>query len=161
MAESEGETARRILREQHYCVVATATRMGQPWVSPVYFNVDDSYKLVWESARDSRHSVLIAENPRVAIVVANFSRQESDEALYLECEAAEVPPSGLEAALGVYLNGWHRRGRSREHKIGDYLDGEPLRLYEAVPQISYLMVVTYDAQGRRIDKRHEVHLSET
>jgi len=90
--------------------------------------------------------------------VANYARREADEAVYLSCTAREVPPEGLSEALDVYLNGVHPRKTKVERRVEMYLGEEPLRLYEARPMSAYLLVVTYDDEGNRIDRRQEISI---
>ena len=153
------ERAARILREQWFCVIGTASAVAEPWVTPVFFNHDPSYRFVWESSRHARHSQLIAANPLVAIVVANYARQEADEAVYLTCMAQEVPPEGIAEALDVFLNGVHPRQTRVERRPEMYLENQPLRLYEARPDSAYLLVVTHDDEGHRIDRRVEIDIA--
>jgi nitroimidazol reductase NimA-like FMN-containing flavoprotein (pyridoxamine 5'-phosphate oxidase superfamily) len=152
------ETAVRILKEQWFCVIGTASTAAEPWVTPVFFNHDPSYRFVWESSRHSHHSQLIAANPAIAIVVANFARQEADEAVYLNCTAREVPPEGLAEALEVFLNGVHPRKTKVERNVEMYVEDQQLRLYEARPESAYLLVATYDEEGRRVDRRQAIDL---
>ncbi|MGE0059443.1 MAG: pyridoxamine 5'-phosphate oxidase family protein [Dehalococcoidia bacterium] len=152
------EKAARIMREQWFCVIATASAEGVPWVTPVFYNFDPAYRLIWESSREAQHSKLIAANPNVAIVVANFETRNADEAVYLVCRAREVPPDGLDEALDVFLHGAHERKETVPRTSALYLDDQPLRLYEAVPEKAYLLVVSHDPDGRRIDHRQETQL---
>ena len=152
------EKAARILKEQWFCVLGTASTEAEPWVTPVFFNYDQSYRFVWESNREAHHSKLIAANPSIAIVVANFASHDADEAVYLTCKAREVPPDGLTEALDVYLNGGHPRQTKVERKVEMYLEEQPLRLYEARPESAYLLVVTFDEEGHRIDRRQQISL---
>lgn len=152
------EKAARILREQWFCVLGTASTDGVPWVSPIFYNFDSNYRIVWESNREAQHSKLIAANPNVAISVANFNTRDADEAVYLVCRAREVPAEGLEVALDVYLHGAHDREQIRQRTVSLYLEDQPLRLYEAFPERAWLLVVTYDPDGRRIDHRQEIKL---
>lgn len=105
----DAERAFGLLREISICVLATSTLGGKPWASPVFYNFDGSGRLVWESAKDAWHSRLIRENPRIGIVVANTDPDASDDAVYLECLASEVPSDRLEDALEVFVNGPHRQ----------------------------------------------------
>ena len=79
--------------------------------------------------------------------------------MYLTCRAREVPPEGLSEALDVFLNGVHPRQTKVERKLEMYLGERPLRLYEARPESAYLLVVTYDDEGHRIDRRQEIDLA--
>jgi hypothetical protein len=152
------EKAARILKEQWFCVLGTASTTGVPWVSPIFYNFDPQYRIVWESNRFAHHSELIAANSDVAIVVANFARHEADEAVYLLAKAREVPPEELEEALYLYLHGAHERTPSVPRTLDLYAADRPLRLYEAVVERAYLLTVGYDAEGHRIDQREEIDL---
>ena len=153
------EKAVRILQEQWFCVLGTASLQGEPWVSPVFFNIDEGFRIVWESAADALHSKLIAENPAVAIVVANYAKQDADEAVYLVCKAHEVPPARLSEALDIFINGAHKRTPEVVRRVEMYLGDSPQRLYEAHIESAFLLAVTIDADGRRLDRRQEISLA--
>lgn len=91
--------------------------------------------------------------------MANTDPDASDDALYLECLASEVPSDRLEDALEVYVNGPHRQQGRIAHRLEDYGDDQPLGLYVAIPQQAYLPVVTRDAEGRQLDGRKEIDLA--
>lgn len=152
------EKAARILEEQRFCVLATASNDGLPWATPLFYNFDAAYRLVWESSREAHHSQLIGLNPRVSIVVANFVSKEADEAVYFISRAREVAAEGVEEALSVFLHGAHARKQTMSRHPGLYLDNQPLRLYEAIPERAYLLTVSHDTEGRRIDSRREIDL---
>jgi hypothetical protein len=148
------ETAARILREQWFAVLATASTGGLPWATPVFYNYDLDYqRIVWESSRFAHHSELIAANENVSIAIANFNRREADEAVYLTAKAREVEPGGLAGALEVFLHGGHDRENVRKRTVELYFEDQPLRLYEAFIENAWLLRVTHDPDGRRIDER--------
>jgi uncharacterized protein YhbP (UPF0306 family) len=154
------EKAERILKEQWFCVLSTASPDGMPWATPVFYNYElsPSMRMVWESSRHAQHSQLIAANPNIALVVANFARREADEAVYFRCTAREVPPDELNEALHLYINGGHPRTPSVPRTPDLYLEDQPLRLYEARPTEAYVLTITFDEDGRRIDRRIEIDL---
>jgi nitroimidazol reductase NimA-like FMN-containing flavoprotein (pyridoxamine 5'-phosphate oxidase superfamily) len=158
-SDVDSAAARRLLREQHYCTIATASPDGAPWVSPVFFNYDDAYRLVWESARDAQHSRLIEVNPRVAVVVAGDA-SAADEAVYLECRARAVPADGLARALDVFLHGPHQKQESPSRRVEDYGPTARLALYEAVPERVYVLEVGHEEHGYRVDRRREIRIAE-
>lgn len=144
-----------VLEANFHCVIASSSPSGEPWVSPVFFNYTRELHIVFESARDSRHARLLAENPRVAIVVADLQHKGSPRGVYLECAAREVTPEELPRALDVFLHGPHEKHIERTPE--DYLGGKPIRLYEARPQrLFYLTQVTTD--GYELDERVELPL---
>jgi nitroimidazol reductase NimA-like FMN-containing flavoprotein (pyridoxamine 5'-phosphate oxidase superfamily) len=153
------DAARELIRRNHFCVIATASQAGRPWISPVFFNYDAGYRLIWESARDALHSRLIAENPRAAIVISDLDAAALTSALYLDCRASEVPPESLAEALAIFLDGPHEKSEPVQRSVADYLGDKPLRLYQAIPERVYGIVQTETPEGYRIDQRMELTLT--
>jgi len=154
----DAAAARQMIRDRRFCVLSTSTPDGRPWVTPLFYNYDSSYRIVFESAREARHSRLIAENPHVAIVIARLVAQEPLQGVYLECEAREVPPQHLEEALEVFKHGPHAKKASQSRRVDDYLGDRPLRLYEAVYERAYVLVTVRTADGYEVDRRIEISL---
>jgi nitroimidazol reductase NimA-like FMN-containing flavoprotein (pyridoxamine 5'-phosphate oxidase superfamily) len=151
----DSKQAKDLLREVRYCVLASVTSSGQPWVTPLFYNYDESYNLIWESAREAMHSQLLVQDARVAIVVAQFDEKK---AVYLDCTAREVEPERLDYALNVFMHGPHKN-RSMERRVADYLGDKPLRLYEAVPLAAYAVVEVQTEDGYMIDQRVAIKLT--
>ncbi len=63
--------AKEIIENNIYCTVATSTKDGKPWISPVFFGYDENYNIYWVSDKNAKHSELIRNNPSVAIVIFN------------------------------------------------------------------------------------------
>jgi hypothetical protein len=148
------------MRRSPFCIIATASPSGQPWISPVFFNYDSAYRIVWESAKDALHSELVRQNRRVAIAVTELNAAAPTDVLYLECEAHEVTVEGLADALSLFLNGPHQKEEPVERTLSDYRDASPLRLYEARPQHVYVLERSTDGPGYVIDRRVEITLPE-
>jgi nitroimidazol reductase NimA-like FMN-containing flavoprotein (pyridoxamine 5'-phosphate oxidase superfamily) len=145
------KAAADLIQRCHYCVLGTVSTDGDAWVSPVFFNYDCGLHLYFESALDSRHSQLIAANPRVSIVVTDFVVDPIPEAVYFEAEAFEVAVGRIEHALEVFQHGPHERTRA-QRTPADYSSGKPLRLYEVVPRlVSGLVEVQVD--GYDVEQR--------
>lgn len=91
------DAALRVIADNKYLVLATATLDGTPWVSPVYFAHDGLTTFWWISRPTSRHSRLIADNPQVAVTILDstvaIGRATAvyAEATAGQCAAAEVP----------------------------------------------------------------------
>ena len=149
------QDALRILDANHHCTIACASRDGEPWVAPVFFNYDDRLRIVFESGKDTRHARLLAQNPRAAIVVADTGFRGTPAGVYLECEAHEAPPERLEEVLHVFLHGPHEK--SMERTAADYQEGKPLRLYEAIPTAMYGLTQV-EVAGCTVDQRVEIAL---
>jgi hypothetical protein len=143
-----------ILQANRFCVLATAGADGKPWATPLFYNHDESFVLYWESARDARHTQVIAENPNVAVVVSDM---DGVHGVYFECVAGEVSPDDLERALQTFLYGPHQRDRA-ERTAADYAPGRPLGLYYARPVAAYLMTGAKNVDGYLLDERVPIEL---
>jgi hypothetical protein len=82
----------------------------------------------------------------------------ADEAVYLECRALAVPDELLDGMLDVFVNGPHGNQEGPPRRVEDYLGGASLALYQAMPERAYVMDVTHDERGHRIDRRREIDL---
>jgi len=79
------QEARKIIEENMYCSLGTASRSGLPWVSPVWFAYDKDYTFFWYSRKDAVHSMNILENKNTAIVLFNSTVAEGQgNGVYLE-----------------------------------------------------------------------------
>lgn len=59
----------KFLASQKLMVLASATKTGKPWVANVYYSFDDTPSFYFLSAKDTRHSLQIEQNPHVAFSV--------------------------------------------------------------------------------------------
>src|SRR5258708_17012146 len=91
MEKSLEEKYREIIKKNIYLAVATASKEGKHWISPVFYAFDDGYNLYWVSNKDSLHSQLIRANPQVAIVIFDSSVPEgAGDGVYFEAIASEL-----------------------------------------------------------------------
>ena len=110
--------------------------------------------LYWESARDTRHTRLLSENPNVAIAISDM---DGVRRVYFEAIAGEVLPGELDEALDRFLNGPHERDRE-QRTAADFAPDRPLRLFYARPVSAYLMTGAKRIDGYLIDERRPVDL---
>ena len=150
--------AARVFKRNRFCVIATASRDGAPWLSPVFYNYGPDYTVVWESARDARHSLLLAENPRVALFVKDEGAKGPANDLYVEATARPVPAEGLAQALDVWQEGPHGHSDRSPRSVEDYAADKPLGLYEASIDKLYVLKQTRMG-GYEVDVREEVDLT--
>lgn len=71
------ERAKEIIKEILYITIATTSREGQPWNSPVYSAFDESYNFYWASDQNGQHSKNIAENNKIFIVIYDSTDRKS------------------------------------------------------------------------------------
>src|SRR4051812_43556260 len=159
MTTPDAATVRGVFRRNMFCVIATASPTGDPWLSPVFFNHSPEYALVWESAHDALHSQNIRVNPRIAIFVKDTTTKAPGTDVYIEAMAQEVPPERLSEALDTWETGPHGHSDRSQREVGDYDTSKPMRLYEARIQHLYVLSET-EVDGYRVDSRVEIDLAE-
>src|SRR6266705_634469 len=96
------DRARRIIASNLYMTLATTTKDGNPWSTPVFYSVDDNYTFYWYSRKDTRHSLTIKENNHVAASILGVGNDDEGFGVYIEGKAFEVTEDELPHALDVY-----------------------------------------------------------
>jgi nitroimidazol reductase NimA-like FMN-containing flavoprotein (pyridoxamine 5'-phosphate oxidase superfamily) len=95
--------AQTLVAEISYLTLATADAAGIPWATPVWFAPRDLDLFVWASKPGARHSLNIAENPRVSLVIFDSSRAPGEgSALYVAADAELADGAAFDEALAVY-----------------------------------------------------------
>jgi pyridoxine/pyridoxamine 5'-phosphate oxidase len=106
--------ARGVIDANAFMTLATADPDGRPWATPVWFAHRDHREFVWVSRPDARHSVNLAERPRLAIAIFDSTQQPGDvAAVYVEAEGGEVTDgSELVDAVEVFARRSEAHGLS-------------------------------------------------
>jgi nitroimidazol reductase NimA-like FMN-containing flavoprotein (pyridoxamine 5'-phosphate oxidase superfamily) len=131
--------SQRIVAQNRYLTLATADTEGRPWATPVWFAADGLTTFCWVSRPGARHSVNIAVQPNVALVVFDSTVLSSDAAaVYVEAKAAEVDADQRAEVLAVYNR------RSVAQGLGEWTDDKvtapgQFRLYRAVASKVYVL----------------------
>ena len=114
MAErSPAQRARVLLEQESEMTLATIDDRGRPWVSPVFYALDDEHRLYWTSDVDARHSAALRTAAAVAIVVHGRLDGRTDAveqaADHGADDAGQLPGGGVHG---------HRIGqRLRRHQV--------------------------------------------
>ena len=153
------EQAKIIIADNIYMTIATASRDGKPWISPVFFAYDDEYNLYWVSDKNSRHSKLIRGNKQVAIVIFDSGAPEGKgDGVYFEAQAAELNDAQEAKKAMSILGARVTQDEFRVKKIGEVIKDGAWRIYKAIPQkISKLKEGEY-IDGQYVDRRIEIDL---
>ena len=153
------EQAKKIIADNIYMTIATAPPDGKPWISPVFFAYDDAYNLYWVSDRNSRHSNLVRENNKVAIVIFDSSAPEGEgDGVYFEAHAAELNNTQEIKKAMLILGARVTKEEFRVKKIDEVVERGAWRIYKAVPQkISKLKEGEY-VNEQHVDRRIEIDL---
>ncbi len=154
MSDYHEKRAKEILTTVLYATVATASKSGKPWNSPVAGFWDDSYNLYWFSDKNSVHSKNIRENEDVFIVVYDSTMPEgTGEGVYIEATAYEVTePSEIQQVVDL------QKGDMRCE--ADQVSGDAIhRFYKAVPKNAWVNDDEKDSNGNYVkDIRVEIEL---
>jgi nitroimidazol reductase NimA-like FMN-containing flavoprotein (pyridoxamine 5'-phosphate oxidase superfamily) len=148
------ERAKEIIKEILYITIATTSREGQPWNSPVYSAFDESYNFYWASDQNGQHSKNIAENNKIFIVIYDSTVPEgTGEGVYMQANAyALTDEKEILQALEVLDK---RVGKTKERNAKEFLGDYPRRVYKAVPEKVW-MNIDSEINGNYIDARVEV-----
>jgi uncharacterized protein YhbP (UPF0306 family) len=145
----------RILAANRYLVLGTADDNGDPWVSPVFFVLVDSNRVVWVSSPDSRHSRNIAGRAAVAITVFDSTVDVGQaQAVYFDADAARASSNETDAALQS-LNA--RLPPAKQLSPDDIHPRGPMVIYRADVRHRYILVRGGNSQfGNTLDMTVEI-----
>lgn len=154
------EKAKRILANNLFMTLATASSGGQPWSTPVFYALDENYTFYWYSRRDTRHSQNITENNKISASVFATSGENEGVGIYIEGTASEVTEEELDYATSIYAK---KAAANEEEKTQlttreDFLGDAQIRMYKLIPEKVYISEEATKWNGKWIDKREEVKL---
>ena len=157
--EKLAKRAKGIISKIQYITIATSSKEGIPWNSPVYSAFDEDYSFYWASWKENQHSRNIAENNQVFLVIYDSTVPEgTGEGVYIQAKAHMLAEEKeIEKALSHL---YRRKGEDpNKREAKEFLGGYPRRVYKAVPEKVWLNDVG-EINGNYIDKRVEVKLKQ-
>lgn len=114
--ESLNNLIREILEKGHLMSLGTVDDNG-PWVSDVIFVFDDQFNLYWISEEDTRHSLAIVKNERVAAAITLSNKSgEPNIGLQIAGNASKIDGGNL----GLSKKHYAKRNKPEPNK--DVLD---------------------------------------
>lgn len=149
------EKAKAIIAKIIYITIATVSKDGKPWNTPVYSAYDEKFNFFWASWKENEHSKNIHDNDDVFLVIYDSTVPEgTGEGVYVKAKAYELnDPKEIEHAM-KYLYG---RKNKTPRKIGEFLGDYPRRIYKAVPE-KFWLNTDGEVSGNYVDKRIEIKL---
>lgn len=149
------EKAKSIIEKIIYITIATVSKDGKPWNSPVYSAYDKKFNFFWASWKENEHSKNVRNNNDVFLVIYDSTAPEgTGEGVYIKAKAQELnDPKEIEHAL-KYLYG---RKNKMPRKVVEFLSDFPRRVYKAIPE-KFWINTDGEISGNFIDKRVEVNL---
>ncbi len=151
---------KRILSNNRYMTLATTAKDGQPWSTPVFYALDDNNNFYWYSRKDTRHSLSIKENSKVAASIFGVDNADEGFGVYLEGVASEVTKNELPHAMEVYAKKGATNDEERKQLTTkeDFLNDAPIRMYKLIPKKMYVSNEATKWKGKWIDSKTEIKL---
>ncbi len=147
------ERARRLIDTGRHMTIATADSAGRPWVSPVFYSIDNDRALYWVSDKDALHSANVRDQPDVAIVI--YETDEGDvDAVYIHARAAELNDEA-EALFGIDVMASRDQGdKWKIDDISEVTGDGPWRIYRASRKRTQVRVER-TKQGKPVVERED------
>ena len=93
----------KFLKSQKLLVLASSSQT--PWISNLFYGVDENFKIYFVSNEETKHSKQILENSRVAFSIAWFNTEDSEDRKGVQgtgtCKIAQIDE---EITRGVELH---------------------------------------------------------
>ncbi len=152
---NEKEIAKEIISKILYITLATVSKEGKPWNTPLYYAFDSEYNFYWLSDQNGQHSQNIKENSQVALVIYDSTVSEGQgRGVYVQGKAFELTDEDeIEKALKYLYGRKNKQPRQFIEFLGDY----PRRVYKVVPE-KFWVNGSEIINGNFIDTKTEVDL---
>jgi len=148
----------QILKDNIYCCLATASKEGMPWNTPVFYSYDHELTVYWASSIESVHSQYLKENSQAFIVIYNSTAApRTATALYLQGHVETVPDHRLDERVQQHFK---RVGEDSLFTGNHYRGASPERLYQFSTQKAWLLGEPLDKAGHLIDIRKELSINQ-
>lgn len=151
------QRTKEIISKILYITIATASKDGSPWNSPVYSAYDEEYNFFWISSPEAQHSKNIKENNRVFLVIYDSTIAEgTGEGVYIQAKAYELTDE--EEITHALQYHYGRKEKSPRPAI-DFLGNQPRRIYKAVPEKVWINT-DKKIESHHVDGRVEIPLNQ-
>jgi len=143
-----------MLGEVRYITLATSSRDGLPWNTPLGFKLDEDLNFYWVSEYSKQHSKNIRENSNVFIVMYDSTvPEDKGEAVYVRALAQELDqPEDIKYT--------RRLLKGTDEDALEKLSGKSLRrAYRAIPQKIWINGPKDNKPDTWRDTRFEIDIS--
>lgn len=150
--------AKEIINKILYITIATVSKEGLPWNSPVYSAFDENFNFYWNSWTENQHSQNISNNNDIFLVIYDSTVAEgTGEGVYIKAKAYILTEGQeIERALAL-LQKRKNKPSSKLRSAQEFLGENPRRVYKAIPE-KFWMNTYSEMNGKFVDKRIEVQL---
>ena len=148
------QKAAQLLVENIYCSLGTSSLDGCPWISPVYYSINEKVNIFWASSVNSKHSLLLVENPRAFIsIYDSASPPRQANGLYLSGFAQEIIDSSIN---DIVIRHFDRVNEQSNFTGKDFSANAPEHIYRFNPDKIWILDHPKIVQGHPIDQKIEV-----
>ena len=155
MTMNDTNRAKEIISKIIYITIASVSKEGQPWNTPVYSAFDEQYNFFWASWKEDEHSKNIRDNSQVFIVIYDSTVPEgTGRGVYVKAKAFELSDS---REIKHALNYLYKRKNKTSRKVEEFLGEHPRRVYKAVPE-KFWINQDSEVNGNFVDTRVEVRI---
>lgn len=146
--------AKEIIKSIHYLTLATVTKNGSPWNSPLAYSVDDNFNFYFGSPQYTQHAQNIRNNSKGFVVIYDSKAPDGEgEGVYFTATAKElVHKKDIENALNVMF------GLKHSYSSNSFKGKSKLRIYQLTPQQVWMNDAD-EKSGLYYDYRVEINLS--
>ena len=144
-----------ILSKVRYLALATSSKDGLPWNTPLGYKIDEELHFYWVSEYMKQHSRNIKENENVFIAIYDSNLpEEKGEAVYISAKAQELSkPDEIEYARKLF------KGTS-EDALVKLSGGSLRRAYRAIPRHIWINGPKDNDSDTWRDTRFEIAISD-
>ncbi len=83
--------AKQIINKIHYLTLATVSKGGEPWNSPLSYSVDSNFNFYFGSPKHTQHSQNIRNNGKGFIVIYDSTAPDGEgEGVYMTMNVREL-----------------------------------------------------------------------
>ena len=149
MSDFHNKKAAEIIKKILYITLATVSKVGQPWNSPLYSAFDKDLNFYWFSDHKSVHSSNIKNNNKVFCVIYDSTMKEgTGEGVYFIGKAYEIlHDDKILASLKIMDE---RVGKQKERSAEKFKGANPLRVYKVVPVKFWMNDDEKDINGKYV-----------
>jgi hypothetical protein len=123
--------AKEVIDSIEYIDLATITKDGEPWSSPLWFVRDDQYNFYFYSPKKSQHSINIRDNGRGFVVIYDSRAPEGTGfGVYMTAQVNELNniPDIKNAIKWIFTK------KAKKKIPEDFLGESPRRIYKVTPK---------------------------
>lgn len=149
MSDFHNKRSAEIIKQVLYITLATVSKDGQPWNSPLYTAYDKDLNFYWFSDHKSVHSKNIHNNQKVFCVIYDSTMKEgTGEGVYFSGKAYML--SAEKEILAALKTMDDRVGKTKKRDAGKFLGKNPLRAYKVIPDRIWMNDEEKDVNGNYV-----------